>query len=63
MLPTPPPVSDDDDEQCRRYEQRLNDGYELLEKRREAGLDVSKLEDFWIELCQEYRERYKDDPD
>lgn len=45
-----------------RLEQRLNDGYELIEKRRAQGLDVTELEDFWIELLHEYEERCNEDP-
>jgi hypothetical protein len=47
----------DEDKSLRRLEQRLNDGYEMIERRREAGLDVTKLEDFWIELLREYEAR------
>lgn len=34
-------------------EDRLNHGYEVIDRRREAGLDVSKLEDFWVALLHE----------
>lgn len=37
-----------------RQEQRLVDGFELIEQRREAGLDVSKLEAFWLQVLHEY---------
>lgn len=50
------------DETLRRLEQRLNDGYEMIEERRAAGLDVTKLEDFWIELLHEYEARCNDEP-
>lgn len=52
----------DEDQSLRRLEQRLNDGYEMIEKRRMAGLDVSKLEDFWIELLHEYESRCDQEP-
>jgi hypothetical protein len=52
----------DEDMSLRRLEQRLNDGYEVIEKRRNAGLDVSKLEDFWIELLHQYEDRCNDRP-
>jgi hypothetical protein len=52
----------DPDLQLRRIEQRLNDGYEMIEKRRNAGIEVSKLEDFWIELLHEYEELCNDHP-
>jgi len=35
-------------------EERLNTGYALIDKRKAAGLDVTKLEDFWIQLLHEY---------
>lgn len=35
-------------------EQRLNNGYAQIDEKRDAGHDVSKLEDFWIELLHEY---------
>lgn len=35
-------------------EERLNTGYDLIDKRKAAGLDVTKLEDFWIQLLKEY---------
>ena len=38
----------------RTLEDRLNNGYELIDKRKAAGLDVTKLEDFWIALLHEY---------
>jgi hypothetical protein len=47
----------DEEPALRRLEQRLNDGYELIERRRAAGLDVTRLEDFWIELLHEYEIR------
>jgi hypothetical protein len=37
-----------------RFERRLEDGFELIEIRRAAGIDVTKLEDFWIELLHQY---------
>lgn len=52
----------DADPDLSRLEQRLNDGYELIEKRRAGGLDVTKLEDFWIELLHEYEERCNEHP-
>ena len=52
----------DEDQSLRRLEQRLNDGYEMIEKRRTAGLDVSRLEDFWIELLHEYEARCDHEP-
>ena len=52
----------DEDQELQVLEQRLNDGYELIEKRRAAGLEVTKLEDFWIELLHEYEERCDDHP-
>jgi hypothetical protein len=48
--------------QIARYEQRLQDGYELIERRREAGEDVSKLEDFWSVLLQEYEALLEAEP-
>ena len=39
-----------------RLEERLRDGDELIDKRRAAGLDVTKLEDFWIALLHEYEQ-------
>ena len=44
----------DQERHIRTLEERLNNGYELIDKRRAAGLDVTKLEDFWIELLHEY---------
>jgi hypothetical protein len=35
-------------------EERLNNGYALIDKKKAQGLDVSKLEDFWIQLLHEY---------
>ena len=52
----------DADQSLARLEQRLNEGYELIEKRRAAGLDVTKLEDFWIELLHEYEDRCDEHP-
>lgn len=61
--PAPTPFRGlDPDLELQRLEQRLNDGYELIEKRRDAGLDVSKLEDFWIDLLHEYEELCDDHP-
>jgi hypothetical protein len=37
-------------------ENRLVDGFELIEKRREEGIDVSALEAFWIHLLDQYEE-------
>lgn len=51
-----------EEETLRRLEQRLNDGYEMIEKRRADGIDVTKLEDFWIELLHEYEARCDDEP-
>lgn len=36
------------------FERRLNDGFRLIEERRAAGIDVSALEDFWIDLLHQY---------
>lgn len=58
--PTPFKRLHEDDMTLRRLELRLNEGYEMIERRREAGLDVSKLEDFWIELLHEYEDRCND---
>ena len=33
---------------------RLNHGWEVIERRKSAGLDTTKLEDFWIDLLHEY---------
>jgi hypothetical protein len=52
----------DADQSIPRLVERLNEGYELIEKRRAAGLDVTKLEDFWIELLHEYEERCNEHP-
>jgi hypothetical protein len=61
--PSPTPFRRlDPDMELRQLEQRLNDGYELIEQRRSAGLDVSKLEDFWIDLLHEYEERCDNHP-
>lgn len=35
-------------------EKRMNDGWNLIEKRKSMGQDISKLEDFWIQLLHEY---------
>lgn len=37
-----------------RYERRLEDGFALIERRKRAGLDVTKLEAFWIDLLHQY---------
>ena len=37
-----------------RFERRLADGFELIEVRRAAGIDVTKLEEFWIDLLHQY---------
>ena len=42
------------DDRIKTIEQRLNTGYDLIDKRKAAGLDVTKLEDFWIQLLHEY---------
>jgi hypothetical protein len=42
------------DDRIKTIEQRLNTGYDLIDKRKAAGLDVTKLEDFWIQLLREY---------
>lgn len=42
------------DDRIKTLEQRLNTGYDLIDKRKAAGLDVTKLEDFWIQLLHEY---------
>ena len=52
----------DEDQSLRRLEERLNEGYEMIERRRAGGLDVSKLEDFWIELLHEYEARCDSEP-
>lgn len=44
----------DDDDRLKTLEERLNNGYALLEQKRAAGYDVSRLEDFWQQLLQEY---------
>ncbi len=49
-----PPKIGHENSRLRYLEERLNDGYELIEKRRDAGLDVSKLEAFWMQLLHEY---------
>ena len=35
-------------------EERLNNGYALIAARKAQGYDVTKLEDFWIDLLHEY---------
>lgn len=35
-------------------EERLSRGWELIDARRESGIDVTELEDFWIDLLKEY---------
>lgn len=52
----------DEEQSLRRLEERLNEGYEMIEHRRAADLDVSKLEDFWIELLHEYEARCDNEP-
>ena len=42
------------EQDIRTLEERMNNGYALIEARKEAGYDVSKLEDFWIDLLHEY---------
>lgn len=42
------------DDRIKTLEERLNTGYDLIDKRKAAGLDVTKLEDFWIQLLHEY---------
>lgn len=37
-----------------RLEQRLADGFQLIEERRAAGIEVTALEEFWIELLHQY---------
>ena len=37
-----------------RFERRLDDGFQLIEERRAAGIDVSSLEIFWIDLLHQY---------
>lgn len=39
-----------------RYEERLADGWELIEKRKAAGAEWRSLEDFWLTLNREYEE-------
>ena len=41
-------------ERISTLEKRLNDGWDIIEKRKAMAVDVSKLEDFWIELLHEY---------
>jgi len=36
------------------FERRLSDGFRLIEERRAAGIDVSALEEFWINLLHQY---------
>ena len=50
----------DQEKSVKRLEERLRDGDELIDKRRAAGLDVSKLEDFWIALLHEYEQAVDD---
>ena len=38
----------------RTLEERLNNGWDVIEKRKAMGQDVTKLEDFWIDLLHEY---------
>lgn len=37
-----------------RLERRLEDGYRLIEDRLAAGVDVTDLESFWIDLLLQY---------
>lgn len=62
QVPPTPFKRQHEDQSLQRLEERLNDGYELIEKRRAMGLDVSKLEDFWIELLHEYEDRCNEHP-
>lgn len=36
------------------FERRLEDGFQLIEERRAAGIDVTALEEFWIDLLHQY---------
>lgn len=37
-----------------KFERRLDDGFRLIEERRAAGIDVTALEAFWIDLLHQY---------
>lgn len=37
-----------------RLEQRLEDGYRMIEAQKVAGVDVTDLESFWIDLLHQY---------
>lgn len=40
-----------------RLEQRLDEGYRMIDQRLAVGMDVTDLEDFWIRLLREYESR------
>lgn len=42
------------DDTLAHFERRLEDGFHLIEERRAAGIDVTALEDFWIDLLHQY---------
>lgn len=48
--PTSPVAGDQHDELARR----LETGYDYIERMIAAGEDVTKLEDFWIQLLRQY---------
>lgn len=37
-----------------RLARRLDDGYHMIDQRRQRGEDVTMLEDFWIRLLHQY---------
>lgn len=39
-----------------RLEQRLEDGYRMIETHKRAGADVADLEAFWIDLLHQYED-------
>lgn len=43
-----------DDITLQRLEQRLDDGYRMIDARLATGADIETLEEFWIELLHEY---------
>jgi len=42
------------DDDIRRLVRRLEDGYQVIEMRMQAGDDVSELEAFWLNLLRQY---------
>lgn len=42
------------EETLAHFERRLDDGFRLIEERRAAGIDVTALEEFWIDLLRQY---------